>query len=170
MNEVVIKVIGGVVVMALFSSSTVRSIAMFLIGLIAIGLIFIGVFEYGNILLDLSIFEVCSFIGLIYLMIRTHLIAKEGGHNLILAQLNPVRKVGLYFMILMVCIFGLVFLEKKFLIFNLEYNLIVANNGFTLVSLVLMNVAFYRGSPAVKNKKPTVENEKSSVEEERESV
>jgi hypothetical protein len=169
MSEVVIKVISGVVVIALFSSSTVRSIAMFLIGLVAIGLMFIGVFEYGNILLDLSIVEVLFFIGLIYLMIRTHLIAKEGGHNLILAQLNPVRKVGLYFMILMVCIFGLVFLDKKFSIFNLEYNLIVANNGFTLVSLVLMNIAFYRGSPAVKNEKAVV-SEKSTVDTEEEAI
>lgn len=103
-------------------------------------------------------------------MIRTHLIAKEGGHNLILAQLNPVRKVGLYFMISMVCIFGLAFLDKEFSIFNLEYNLIVANNGFTLVSLVLMNIAFYRGSPAVKNEKASIDSEKSTIDTEREAV
>jgi uncharacterized membrane protein len=170
MSDVWFDVIKGVVLLALAFSSTVRSIAMFLIGLVGIGFIFIGVFEYGNILLDLSIVEVLFFIGLIYFMIRNHLIAKEERRNLIIAQLSPIRNVGLYFMISIACLFGAFYIDHTFKIFNLDFNLIFANNSFTLAFLALISVAFYRGSPVIENEEAVVENEKSTPDADKETV
>lgn len=143
----------GVLVFAMAVSSRARSVGLFLVGLVGMALIFVGIFEHGDYMSDLSIVEIIFFIGLMYFMKRNYDIAKENERSLILSQLNPIRKLGSYFTILIAISVGVFFTGEEVFKFDMKSGVetIVYSNLITISALILMSIAFYRGSLAIKD-------------------
>lgn len=124
----------------------VWSAIMFFLGLLVLVLAIIGVFEYGNIIADLSIIEFSFFIGCFYLMIRNHLIAKENNRNLILAQFNPIRILGSIFLIASIVFSVIIMFRVKYSAYEFDLDSILASNWLVLVLLVTICFSYFNGS------------------------
>ena len=70
MDDFWLYVLKGILLLVLIVSSKARSVGLFLFGLIGMILIFVGIFEHGDYMSDLSIFEILFFIGLMFFMRR----------------------------------------------------------------------------------------------------
>lgn len=160
MDDFWLYVLKGILLLVLIVSSKARSVGLFLFGLIGMILIFVGIFEHGDYMSDLSIFEILFFIGLMFFMRRNYVIAKGNERSLILSQLNPVRKLGSYFTILMGVSFVVFIIGGEVLDFNMKSGVegFFYSNLITISALILMSIAFYRGSLDIKNTGPTDEN------------
>lgn len=157
MDELWFYVLKGILLLVLLVSSKARSVALFLLGLVGSVFIFLGIFEYGDYISDLSIIEILFFIGLMYFMKRNYDIAKENERSLILSQLNPIRKLGSYFTILIAISVGVFFTGEEVFKFDMksEFELIFYSNLITISALFLMSVAYYRGNLAIKDAEST---------------
>lgn len=160
MDNFLFYVLKGILLLVLLVSSKARSVALFLLGLVGIIFIFVGVFENGDYISDLSIVEILFFIGLMFFMRRNYVIAKENERSLILSQLNPIRKLGSYFTILIAISVGIFIVGDKVLDLNMtpKFETIFYSNLITISALILMSIAFYRGGLAIKITGPTDEN------------
>lgn len=157
MNDFWLYVLKGILLLVLLVSSKARSVGLFLLGLVGGILIFVGIFEYGGYMSDLSIVEIIFFIGLIFFMRRNYVIAKSNERSLILSQLNPIRKLGSYFTILMGVSFLVFIIGEEVLDFNMKSGVedFFYSNLITVSALVLMIIAFYRGDLAIKDAEST---------------
>lgn len=119
---------------------------MFFLGSIALVLVFIGMFEYGNIVADLSIIEFSFFIACFYLMNRNHLIAKKNNRNLILAQFNPIRILGSNFLIACIVFSVIIMFLKNYSSYAFDLDSILASNWLVIVLLVTICFSYFKGS------------------------